>query len=57
MLQIISFSLIGVLLFLTGIASMWIDVFQIVKFADKDVNVNTISFNSCVFPYKKKGER
>ena len=56
MLKIISFSLIGVLLFLTGIASMWIDVFQIIKFADKDVNVNTISFNSCVFPYKK-GEK
>lgn len=55
MLKIIPFAIIGVLLFLTGIASMWIDVFEIVKFADKDVNVNTISFNSCVFPYEKGG--
>ena len=55
MLKIISCLILGVLLFLMGIASMWIDVFQIVKFADKDVNINTVSFNSCVFPYEKGG--
>ena len=52
MLQIISCVILGVSLFLTGIATIWIDVFQIVKFADKETDVNEVPFNNCIFPYK-----
>lgn len=52
-MKIIVFAIIGFLVFLSILANVYINVFQVEKLNDKETDVDNIMFGRVVFPRKE----